>query len=171
MTAYVVPEGHIICLRRNVPRGWEYRTTATAPWQEDCLAQADIVQPDRFVEARPPQPQPAPEPYALPEGHVLVPAGRGAESVDVPDGWRIASALYELAPAGRLPDPEAQATWVLYGERQCIATTVGQMRDRVDLDQWEWANAASGKWIRWPRYFMAENDDFPVVVRRKEPGR
>ncbi|NIR35089.1 MAG: hypothetical protein GWN07_03300 [Actinobacteria bacterium] len=112
----------------------------------------------------------APEPYTVPDGHVLIPVGRDV-SPAVPDGWRIANALYELEPAVPLPDPDYSAMWTDLDGRMIFVTAVGRMRDRVDLDQWEWANAGSGKWIRWPRYFMAENDDFPVVVRRKEPGR
>lgn len=48
-------------------------------------------------------------------------------------------------------------------------TTVGEMRDRTDLDQWEYCDATWGRWANWPTIngFTSESDDFPVIVRRK----
>ena len=45
-------------------------------------------------------------------------------------------------------------------------TTVGEMRDRADLDQWEWASACHGTWTPWFPEFEAA-PDFPVIVRRR----
>lgn len=64
------------------------------------------------------------------------------------------------------PDPEG--TWLPTPTEDRIATTVGEMRDRTDLDQWEFANRATWEIYHDPSALDAP-DDFPVIVRRRQP--
>jgi len=91
------------------------------------------------------------------------------------DPWRLIDDEYDV-PAGRYlrcrppqqPDPEG--TWLPTPTSDQIATTVGAMRDRVDLDQWEFACTWASGWASYdtsdaPDYDAP--DDLPVIVRRK----
>lgn len=116
-----------------------------------------------------------PTPYTPPDGHILVPAGSPQTSPVVPDGWEIAILLYELRPVVKLPDPEfmCNGTWADRDGRMCGVTTIGEMRDRSDLDQWEYANPYWGEWDSFAAdgtRFDAESEGFPLVVRRKGGG-
>lgn len=48
-------------------------------------------------------------------------------------------------------------------------TTVGEMRNRIDLDQWEVANWEYDRWDKdvTQGFYWDGPDDFPVIVRRK----
>jgi len=68
-----------------------------------------------------------------------------------------------------LPDPAG--TWIPTPTADLIATTVGEMRARTDLDQWDAADFGrvdSGGWspCTWVIH-LPQDDDFPVIVRRK----
>ena len=78
----------------------------------------------------------------------------------LPDIW------VEVRPK-RQPDPLSLSSAVVDG-RTLHTTTVGEMRDRTDLDQWEVANWDHGEWGTYedPLYWE-DPDDFPVIVRRK----
>lgn len=123
-TPYEPPDGHIICLLRDVPEGWEHR-----------FGPEDIWEPGR--ERRP---------YAAP-------------------------VLVEARPV-RQPDPEGTDI-SLDGQFIGFVTSVGEMRGRTDLNQWEWACTDQGTWFQLYDnallflLFAECTDDFPVVVRRR----
>ena len=77
-------------------------------------------------------------------------------------------------PAGRFvrcrppqhPDPEG--TWLPTATSDQIATTVGAMRGRPDLDHWEVSDTEWQRWTCWTEMdWQAAPDDLPVIVRRK----
>lgn len=126
----------------------------------------------------------APIPYTPPDGHIICLAA------DVPDGWEFRSitGLNEWNPADRrvaplsqlvearpVRQPDPKGKWVSDGNNHFLGlvTTVAEMRDRTDLDQWEYADTCSnhgGGWFSWAETFWTNefDDDFPVIVRRKQ---
>jgi hypothetical protein len=73
----------------------------------------------------------------------------------------------------RLPDPNGEWVWSSDARYRYWSTTVGEMRDRTDLDQWGVA-APFGYWVKAltaARYWAEEPaaDSHPIIVRRTQP--
>ena len=51
--SYVPSEGHVICLRRDVPKDWQYRYGSETRWYPESNPDTAVANPSVIVEARP----------------------------------------------------------------------------------------------------------------------
>jgi hypothetical protein len=104
---------------------------------------------------------------------------------DIPDGWerrsdstlphkwytgntKLNARWYQVRPV-ELPDPKWMGRIAPIGEAGGY-TTLGEMRNRSDLDEWQFYNPA-GTWSLMRHHVGLSrdfnNDNFPLLVRRK----